>query len=282
MSLNIENTNISEAVNEVFYILNTTNNNVGSTGPQGSTGYTGPSGSSSNTGSTGHSGPTGSKGNTGSTGPQGIQGVTGFTGPQGLQGSTGYTGPQGIQGVTGFTGPQGLQGPTGYTGTQGNTGPTGIQGPALFNLTTISPNDIIFPKSNSIKSLIDFGTARTVEYYSSAFLTFQLDLNNYPTSNGQVIGLDDGITTGGSQMAYGFYFQNNGFVYPTIYGGGVPFGILYEINQIYTITISNNQVNFYITTGTTTVNLYSLSLIYNDRTYFSSFTANTNDIIYNI
>jgi len=99
---------------------------TGSTGPQGTTGFTGSAGA---TGPQGPIGFTGSVGAQGPTGPQGPQGTAGFTGSQGQIGPQGVTGPQGTPGFTGSTGPTGPQGPIGFTG---STGPTGPQGPIGF------------------------------------------------------------------------------------------------------------------------------------------------------
>ena len=100
---------------------------TGSTGPQGTTGFTG---------STGAQGAQGPIGFTGSTGPQGAQGTTGFTGSQGNTGFTGSTGAQGPQGTTGFTGSTGAQGPQGTTGFTGSTGAQGPQGSIGFTGST--------------------------------------------------------------------------------------------------------------------------------------------------
>ena len=103
---------------------------TGSTGPQGTTGFTGSAGA---TGPQGPIGFTGSVGAQGPTGPQGPQGTAGFTGSQGQIGPQGVTGPQGTPGFTGSTGPTGPQGPIGFTG---STGPTGPQGPIGFTGST--------------------------------------------------------------------------------------------------------------------------------------------------
>jgi len=171
MSFRVDNINLEETVNYVFYELETGNPpGISGTGPTGPIGPTGSSGFISSiipgTGSivltqngtgayynsvlnvndvndiitAGNIYPTqdnlyslGKPGNRWKELNVGNTGPTGYTGPIGNTGPTGYTGPIGlsITGSTGYTGPLGIS----ITGTTGPTGRTGATGPIGLSIT---------------------------------------------------------------------------------------------------------------------------------------------------
>jgi len=190
-------------------------------------------------------GPTGYTGETGPTGPTG----PGLTGPTGYTGETGPTGPTG-PGLTGPTGYTGLTGPTGPTG-PGLTGPTGIDGPALFNLTTSSPDLDIVLSNNIVKVSGSVGPSEAniteVYPYNGTIITFTIPTP--PASGSQIdVWLTNNIASPGTNLTYGFnfdyssgnrvsYWYNNA-VLPTIIGS-------YVANDVFTIAITAYNACWY-------------------------------------
>ena len=151
----IDETNLSQSVQDKLDSVAGQQGFTGPIGPQGATGATGTPGTPGASGTPGQVGATGATGTpstipgaTGATGPQGPQGIQGDPGPAATVGATGATGATGQIGATGAKGDQGDPGPAATVGATGPIGPQGPQGATGASGTPGTPGASGTPGTN--------------------------------------------------------------------------------------------------------------------------------------